>query len=163
MSLARRAALRASRTKPVFTTVQTRAGSSSAHDDHHHEADTAQYPPESFATPFWRNVLLLSIGTVLAVKYAPEANEDAYLTRWIAMYKPSADTWLERNAMHTANQREKASETQLVQDAMKPAVHRFRYPQSMTQASPFVIGVGQDVDMASVVPKQNHDNAFASS
>lgn len=82
-----------------------------------------------FATPFWRNILLLSIGTVLAVKYAPEPSEDAYLTRWIAMYKPSPDLWLERNAMHTVGQREKASESQLVQDAKQPNVHRFRYPQ----------------------------------
>ena len=82
-----------------------------------------------FATPFWRNVLILSIGTVLAVKYAPEPNENVYLTRWIAMYKPSADIWLERNAIHTVQQREKASETQLVQDAKQSNVHRFRYPQ----------------------------------
>lgn len=82
-----------------------------------------------FATPFWRNVLLISIGTVLAVKYAPEPGEDAYLTRWIAMYKPSTDTWLERNAAHTAQQKDKAAESQLIQDAKRPLVHRFRYPQ----------------------------------
>jgi hypothetical protein len=53
MSLARRAALAASRTKPVFYTTARAASTSSNdhHDDHHHQEDTTVYPPEGPCLP----------------------------------------------------------------------------------------------------------------
>ncbi|KAF8972969.1 hypothetical protein BDZ97DRAFT_1649328 [Flammula alnicola] len=159
MSLARRALLVASRSKPVFTT-QTRAASSSSHDHHedaHHE-DSTVYPAETFGTALWRNVLLASVAGVAIFKYAPVADENVYLTRWIAMYKTPRDYWLSLNATHTVQAEEIAQGTILMNDASTPAIHRFTYPQSMLQASPFMNGVGLSVDMSGVVPKTGYEH-----
>ncbi|KIM45180.1 hypothetical protein M413DRAFT_441861 [Hebeloma cylindrosporum] len=143
MSLARRALLVSVRSKPILYT-QARAASSSSHDhhDHHHE-DSTVYPAESFGTPFWRNVLLLSIAGVAAVQFLPEAREDVYLTRWIAMYIRPHDYWI--NARYAAAMEQTSHNTLTLHDAKKPRGHIFRYPQSMVQASPFLNGVGMDV------------------
>ncbi|KJA27782.1 hypothetical protein HYPSUDRAFT_34928 [Hypholoma sublateritium FD-334 SS-4] len=160
MSLARRAVLAASRTKPVFAT-QTRAASSSSHDHHddhhHHQEDSTVYPAESFGNAFWRNVLLISLGTAAVIKLAPVAADDVYLTRWMAMYATPGSYWLGLNAKHTIQQETVARENMLLNDASLPAVTRFTYPQAMRQASPFLNGIGMNVDMTGVVPKQGHE------
>lgn len=111
------------------------------------------YPPETFGSSFWRNVVLVSGLGVIAVKLAPEPNDDVYLSRWIALYTAPRDYWLNLNAKHTAQQQQVANDTLLVTDAQLPPIHRFRYPQSLTQGSPFLNMVGTDVDMRDVVAK----------
>ena len=81
----------------------------------------------AFATPFWRNVLILSIAGVAAVQFLPEARKDVYLTRWIAMYSQPYDYLL--NAKYTAIVDQGSHDTLMLHDAQKPRSHTFRYPQ----------------------------------
>ncbi|KAJ8522757.1 hypothetical protein ONZ45_g746 [Pleurotus djamor] len=83
-------------------------------------------------------------------KYAPAADEDAYLTRWIALYSVPRDVWLNLNVKHTAMQQTVSEQNLLVADAQLPKVHRFRYPQLLDQASPFLTPVGLDVDNSKI-------------
>jgi hypothetical protein len=82
-----------------------------------------------FGGALWRNTALFSIVAVAAYKYAPEAAEDVYLTRWIALYKSHRNLWLELNAAHTALEQDNSETNILLTDAKKPKVHRYRYPQ----------------------------------
>jgi len=148
MVLIRRVALTTTRSTTIFSTQRRTA--SSSHDHGHHE-DSTVYPPEGFGNAFWRNVLLLSLAGVATCKYAPRADEDLYLTRWIKMYSYSRDQWIELNAKHTAQQMEWSHTGLLFSDAQRPAAHRFRYPQAMVQSSPFLNAVGSHVDMEGVV------------
>ncbi|KAF9047277.1 hypothetical protein BJ165DRAFT_1081353 [Panaeolus papilionaceus] len=138
MSLARRAVFSASRLP-------------------HEEHDSTVYPAEGFGNAFWRNVVLISLAGVAAVKFAPAANDEVYLTRWIAMYSSPRDYWLELNAKHTAQQAKVSEDHLLVSDAHRPAVHRFRYPQAMVQASPFLNPVGMNVQVEDTVIKGDKD------
>jgi hypothetical protein len=119
--------------------------------------------------PFWGKVLLFTLLTGAAIKYAPEPSEDVYLTQWIAMYTAPRDLWLNLNAKHTAQEVQVSQNNLLIADAQPPAVHRFRYPQSVSnlhikfashfirrslnQGSPFLNRIGEAVDMRNVVPK----------
>ncbi|KDR75420.1 hypothetical protein GALMADRAFT_249473 [Galerina marginata CBS 339.88] len=154
MSLARRAFLASSQSKLVLL-AQRRAASSSSHSHHedHHQEDSTVYPPETFGSSFWRNVVLASLGTAALFKYAPYADDSVYLTRWIAMYTAPRDYWLSLNAKHTAQQTVVSEDNLLVNDAQRPVVHRFTYPQAMDQASSFLNGVGLSSDLSDVVPK----------
>jgi len=67
------------------------------------------------------------------------------------MYTNSRDHWLTLNAKHTAQQMEVSHAGMLLSDAQRPTVHRFRYPQSMVQSSPFLNAVGSHVDLEGVV------------
>jgi len=151
MILIRRVALTTSRST-AFLSTQRRT-SSSSHDHGHHEEhhDSTVYPPEGFVNAFWRNVLLLSIAGVATYNYAPRAGENVYLTRWIKMYMTPREHWLDLNAKHTAQQMEVSHARMLMNDAQKPAIHRFRYPQALIQSSPFLHAVGSHVDMEGVV------------
>lgn len=142
MSLGRRALFAVARSRPVCM-VQSRKASSS----HDHHEDAIVYPPESesqhlqffrhssvgaaFMNSFWGKVLFFTLLTGAAIRYAPEPNEDVYLTRWIAMYKTSPEVWLELNAKHTAQEFQVSKNNLLVADAQPPPIHRFRYPQSV--------------------------------
>ncbi|KAF8813612.1 hypothetical protein BYT27DRAFT_7250526 [Phlegmacium glaucopus] len=152
MALIRRVVLNTTRSTTILLT-QRRAASSSHDHGHHQEEhhDSTVYPPEGFGNAFWRNVLLLSLVGAATYKYAPRANDDLYLTQWIKMYMNSRDHWLALNAKHTAQQMEVSHAGMLLSDAQRPAVHRFRYPQSLVQSSPFLNAVGSNVDMEGVV------------
>ncbi|KAF9451251.1 hypothetical protein P691DRAFT_663632, partial [Macrolepiota fuliginosa MF-IS2] len=106
-----------------------------------------------FATPFWRNALILAGLAVVAYKYAPEPGDNVYLTRWIAMYTTPAEQWLELGAKNTAQKEVVAENTRLTVSAKSPPVHRYRYPQSFEQASPFLVGVGTQADLSDLVVK----------
>lgn len=81
----------------------------------------------AFGTPFWRNVLILSVAGVAAVQFLPEASEDVYLTRWIAMYSQPYDYLM--NAKYTAVVDQGSHDTLMLHDAKKPRGHTLRYPQ----------------------------------
>ncbi|GLB37221.1 hypothetical protein LshimejAT787_0402720 [Lyophyllum shimeji] len=151
MSLAR--AVQLARQRPAAAIVSRRNASSSAHSQHEDHHDSEQYPSEGFSGPFWRNTVLASVLAVAAYKYAPEPTDDAYLTRWIALYTPSRDQWLDMAAKHTALSVEESETTLLVTSAKKPPVHRFRYPHLFEQKSPFLTPVGDDIDTNEVVVK----------
>jgi len=149
--LIRRAALTTVRSKTILSTQRRTASSSNDHGHHEEHHDSTVYPVEGFGNAFWRNVLLLSLAGVATYKYAPRADDDLYLTRWIKMYTNSREHWLQLNAKHTAQQMEVSHTGMLLSDAQRPAVHRFRYPQALIQRSPFLNAVGSHVDMEGVV------------
>jgi len=152
MMFIRRAALTTT-TRSTILSTQRRAASSSHDHGHHHQEhhDSTVYQPEGFGNAFWRNILLLSLAGVATYNYAPRPDDNLYLTRWIKMYMSSRDHWLTLNAKHTAQQMEVSHAGMLLSDAQRPAVHRFRYPQSMVQSSPFLNAVGSHVDMEGIV------------
>lgn len=82
-----------------------------------------------FGSPIWRNTVLGSLLVVGAYRYAPEPNSDVYLTRWIALYTAPRDLWLDMAVKHTAQSVTSSEDSQLISDAQKPLVHRYRYPQ----------------------------------
>ncbi|PPQ89535.1 hypothetical protein CVT25_012207 [Psilocybe cyanescens] len=139
MSLARRAFLASSRSHPLFLS-QRRAASSSSHDhhnDHHHQSeDSTVYPAESFGNSFWRNVVLASLATAAVFKFAPSADDDVYLSRWIALYTAPRDYWISLNAKHSAQTAEVAADTLLVNDATRPLIHRYSYPHPFLKMFP---------------------------
>ena len=73
--------------------------------------------------------MLGSLATVALFKLAPYADDNAYLTRWIAMYMPSRDYWLKLNSEYTALQTKSSESTILVTSAHLPNKHNFSYPQ----------------------------------
>lgn len=72
---------------------------------------------------------MFSVLAVATYKYAPEADENVYLTRWIAMYSTPRDFWLERNVEHTAQEAAVSELNLILGSAEKPKIHRYRYPQ----------------------------------
>jgi len=141
------------RQRPAAAIVSHRKASLSTHSQHDDHHDDHQYPKEGFSGPFWRNTVLASLLVVAAYKYAPEPTDDAYLTRWIALYTPPRDQWLNMAAKHTALSVDESETTLLVTSAKKPPVHRFRYPHLFEQKSPFLTPVGEDIDTSSIVVK----------
>ena len=114
--------------------------------DHHHHEEPHEYPQEGettyiascsllnvvitgFSGPFWRNTLIASLLLAAAYKYAPEPGDDVYLTRWIALYTTPRDLWTELATKHTAMSLDLSETKLLLNDARKPLVHRYRYPQ----------------------------------
>ncbi|KAF4567694.1 hypothetical protein EYR40_006698 [Pleurotus pulmonarius] len=129
-----------------------RAASHSAH----HAPETSEFTTkEGFGGAFWRNTVLLSFLGVACYKYAPEANDNAYLTRWMAFYSVPRDVWLNLNVKHTVLQQESSEQSILFAEAHVSKVHRYRSPQLLDQASPFLLPVGMTVDMSDVVAKRD--------
>ncbi|KAG7090836.1 hypothetical protein E1B28_009918 [Marasmius oreades] len=143
------------RTTPSLSATGHRHGSSSTHhDEHRGEHDNTVYPKEGFFSPAWRNGVLVSVLALAAWQYAPEPNDEAYLTRWIMMYKTPKEKWLEMNATHAAQSRVVAEQTKLFDLGVAPPVHRLRFPQIIDQGSPFCNGIGMNVDMSNVKVKK---------
>jgi len=123
-------------TRNLFRASRHRPASTSAHTEHE------GYSREDFSNPIWRNTVIATLFAVAAYKYAPEPGDNAYLTRWIELYKTPRETWFEINARHTARQQEVSADNILLSDAKKEARHCYRYPQILEQSSPFLNGVG---------------------
>ncbi|KAF9264240.1 hypothetical protein L218DRAFT_901106 [Marasmius fiardii PR-910] len=124
------------------------------HDEHHGELDNTVYPKEGFSSPVWRNTVIVSVLAYVAWQYAPEPNDEAYITQWITMYKTPKEKWLEMNATHAAQSREVAEQVQTFDLGVAPPVHRLRFPQLIDQASPFCNGVGMNADMSDMKVKK---------
>ncbi|TFK18926.1 hypothetical protein FA15DRAFT_602417, partial [Coprinopsis marcescibilis] len=114
-----------------------------------------------FGSPVWRSVAVAGLAAVAFYKYAPERSENVYLTRWIALYTKPREHWLDLNAKHAAMSQTEADHSLLLHDARKPPVHRFRYPQGIGQASPFLNGVGMTVDTSNIAVKNDRDISFS--
>lgn len=121
------------------------ASTVAAHSEHH------RY--EGFVTPFWRNVTLSFAAVCAFYKYAPEPSDSVYLTRWLAMYIPQPDYWLDLNAKHTALSKLVSDDSILLRSAQQPPVRRYRYPAILEQRSAFSHGVGLTVDTSDAVVK----------
>ncbi|KAL0580345.1 hypothetical protein V5O48_001682 [Marasmius crinis-equi] len=136
---------------PSVSAISRRHGSSSSHhDEHHEEHDSSVYTQEGFFSPAWRNTFIFSALALAAWQFAPEPNDEAYLTRWLAAYKTPKEKWVEMNAKHTAQSQEAAETDQVFSAGVASPVHRLRFPQTLDQASPFNNGVGMTVDMSDV-------------
>ncbi|KAG6813659.1 hypothetical protein H0H92_008896 [Tricholoma furcatifolium] len=155
MSLARAALLARQRT--AVSLVSRRNASSSAHDNHHHEDSNEHYPKEEFSGPVWRNTVLAALAVVAVYKYAPEATEDTYLTRWIALYSTPREKLLEIAVKHTDLSANDCEINYLQSNASVPPVRRYRYPQSLDKGSPFMVPIGGTVDTSNVVVKGHNE------
>ncbi|THH16579.1 hypothetical protein EW146_g4084 [Bondarzewia mesenterica] len=158
MSLAR-AALAAARPKPLSTTVlQRRLASSSSHEEHHieeHHADSAEYYPKEgrFHSRGWTYAILAALAAAAFYKYAPAPGEDNYITRYIQHYTSPKDLWATLNNKHL-DQSQIASEARLLTESARRApIHRYRFPQSFESASPYLIPVGTNIDVAGLEVK----------
>ncbi|KAI9569561.1 hypothetical protein HD554DRAFT_2019874 [Boletus coccyginus] len=135
-------------TGPVSSQLRFSSGGNHAHEEH---PDGAHDGPEAgFSTPFWRNTLLLSLLAVSFYKWAPPRDEDAYLTRWIAHYSTPPDTWARLNEKHLLQSQQVTDDATVQARATKPGIIRYRYPQSLEQASPHLQAVGSVPDMSGV-------------
>ncbi|TDL24212.1 hypothetical protein BD410DRAFT_767386 [Rickenella mellea] len=134
----------------------------SHHHDEHHES-SAEYPKEGFTGPFWRNTTILAIIGFGAINFAPEGilkgagtsgtEDPPWLTRVLAHYAPSLKTWERLNAKHLELTEEQANYNLFVQDAKRPVMHRFRYPQQFEQGSTHCMPVGGGADLNGLVVK----------
>ena len=73
--------------------------------------------------------MLFGLAVAGFYNFAPTPGEDAYLTRWIAHYKPQKELWENINFQHLLLSAKGSDETLLVTDAKRPPIHRYRYPQ----------------------------------
>ncbi|KAF9244848.1 hypothetical protein BU15DRAFT_85705 [Melanogaster broomeanus] len=129
--------------------IQSRFAShdSHAHGDH---VDHAHYHPEAgFSTPFWRNTFLLSLAGVAFYKWAPSPDEDVYLTRWIALYATPREILAKLNEKHLLQSQQVTDNATIQARGMRPGMIRYRYPQSVEQASPHLQAIGS-------VPEVSH-------
>ncbi|KDN51380.1 hypothetical protein K437DRAFT_254787 [Tilletiaria anomala UBC 951] len=135
---------------------------------------------EGFSAPIWRNTFFLLIAGVVAYRlsemqastssaHSSHVNADEhddseeaadtrpFLTRYIAYYTTPADVWKRRNAKHYELVKEEAEKKLFFQDAERPPVHRFRYPQTFEQASPHGLPVGAQVDLSDLKVKTENE------
>ncbi|KAF9071082.1 hypothetical protein BDP27DRAFT_1446572 [Rhodocollybia butyracea] len=141
----------------VFSPLIRQRNASSSHEDHHVEEDSTVYPKEGFTSPAWRRFFVVSILAGVAIKFAEEQSEEAFITRWIAMYTTSSEKWLDMNAGHTALSKGSAETVHLITSASRPPMHRMRFPQMLDNASPFNVPVGISADTDDFVAKTEHE------
>lgn len=88
----------------------------------------AYYTP-GFFTATWTKAVLAGAIAVAAIVYAPEPSKEAYITRWIAMWKTPSSVWSEINDKHTALSVDASKERLFLNSAEKPVIHRLEFPQ----------------------------------
>ncbi|CAO1613787.1 unnamed protein product [Parajaminaea phylloscopi] len=161
------------------TRRQASTSSSSSHDD--------QATHESFGTPFWRNIFILTAGAVVVYRFslihaephpsrasssgrsAPgnESEDDhrdevqgdnrPFLTRYIENWMTPSDVLKQRSEKHLAFSKERAEDKLFFQDAERPPVHRLRFPQTFQQSSPHSRPVGAGADLSDLKIKRNDE------
>ncbi|KAJ3794739.1 hypothetical protein GGU11DRAFT_729746 [Lentinula aff. detonsa] len=145
----------------VFTPLIRQRYASTSHGDHHGqhhiEEDATVYPKEGFATPAWRRFFVVSIIAGAVYQFAPKPSEEAFITRWLAMYTTTSEKWLDMNVRHTALSKNAAEGVNLLTTASRPPIHRMRFPQMMDNASPFNVPVGLNADTRNFVAKTEHE------
>ncbi|KAG6332698.1 hypothetical protein ID866_6389 [Astraeus odoratus] len=99
-------------------------------------------PESGFFTPFWRNILVFSLAAVGFYKWAPRPDEDAYLTRWLTHYATHREFWDRMNEIQLLRSHQVTVDTVVQMSAQRPSVVRYRYPQTLEQASPHLQAVG---------------------
>ncbi|PWN27596.1 hypothetical protein BDZ90DRAFT_232024 [Jaminaea rosea] len=128
-----------------------------------------EYAPETFATPFWRNIFLFTLGGFGLYRFSllgaethstrqpggddlehEEGNDDKrpFLTRYIENYTTSSDTWKQNQERHLELSKQAAERKLFLQDAEMAPVRRMRYIQTFQQASPHLNKVGDQVDLS---------------
>ncbi|KAJ3820471.1 hypothetical protein F5880DRAFT_1615556 [Lentinula raphanica] len=123
---------------------------STAHSDHHNHHQTEE---DSFATPAWRRFFVVSLIAGALYQLAPKPSEEAFITRWLAMYTTTSEKWLDMNVRHTVLSVDAAEGVNLFTTASRPAMYRMRFPQMLDNASPFNVQVGLNADTRDFVAK----------
>jgi hypothetical protein len=82
-----------------------------------------------FFTATWTKATLAGAIAAAAIAYAPEPSEDAYITRWIAMWKTPTEVWSQINDKHTALVVDATKEHLFFTAAERPIRHRLEFPQ----------------------------------
>ncbi|KIK97217.1 hypothetical protein PAXRUDRAFT_825157 [Paxillus rubicundulus Ve08.2h10] len=154
MSLTRAAVLvRRKQLCSSTTIIQSRFASRDSHT--HGEHDAHDSIEAGFSTPFWRNTLLLSLAAVAFYKWAPAPDEDVYLTRWLAHYATPREILAELNEKHLLQSQQVTDYTTLQARGTRPGIIRYRYPQSLEQASPHLQPVGAVPEVGLVVARSD--------
>lgn len=104
----------------------------------------------AFATPFWRNIFLFTLGGFGLYRFSllgaethstrqpggddlehEEGNDDKrpFLTRYIENYTTSSDTWKQNQERHLELSKQAAERKLFLQDAEMAPVRRMRYIQ----------------------------------
>jgi len=143
----------------VFT---PRRFASTEHQEHHHEQPQDQYPPETFGTPFWRNVLIISVVGFAAYRFMPADpfgyGEDfaSSVHRYLRhhLHTP-AQIYEERNIKHLELSLNAAKDKIVLEDAERPKIRRLRGPGMFDNASPFNVPIGTQVDLSDLVIKKS--------
>jgi len=129
-----------------------RWASEDSHSDAHepsHEPTNETYPAESFFTPFWRNVLLLSVGGYGVSYFWPSSTGDRpWLTRFIDGQTRDNTATVDSQLNHVAFAKAAADDRLDTQSAQRPKVHRYRYKGMFDQADPNLIPVGSQADLS---------------
>jgi hypothetical protein len=80
-----------------------------------------------FAYPYLPSPSKSSASPSLNPEGVTSASDAPYITRLLAKYTPSAQTWTDRNNKHLELTKQAAEERLLVQEAERPRVWRMRY------------------------------------
>lgn len=130
---------RAAAAQPLVRTLHSsrvvRAGASSSSS-----AAEQEYPAEGFGAPIWKYSIAAVIVGFGAYRFsavygeprpvaAGEDPEQPWLTRYIANWLVPANTWRDRSNKHLGQILEHADRRLVFQDAERPPVHRYVFPQ----------------------------------
>ncbi|KAF8320731.1 hypothetical protein DL93DRAFT_2073384 [Clavulina sp. PMI_390] len=138
------------------TLVSARRSYADHSDHHHHAAEDGPTTPETFFTPAWRNTLIGGVLLYGVYTFMPSGlSSENSITKFIAKYNTPATVWSDINTERTAQSKGVADRRILTQSAETPALQRNRFPSLLDQASPRLVGVGQDVDVADFVAKRD--------
>ncbi|EMD37471.1 hypothetical protein CERSUDRAFT_83213 [Gelatoporia subvermispora B] len=111
------------------------------------------YTTEGFTSRTWLYFVAFSAAAVGWYKFAPYADEDSSIKRWIAQYKSSGSFWEDEGVRRLRESFQFAEETKSFREAKAEPVFRYRYTQRFEQFSPFMQPVGTDVNFSDLVVK----------
>jgi len=134
-------------------------GSHDSHDSHEpNPAEDTTVRQESFFSPFWRNVFIISALSYGCYAYWPRTKEGE--TSWLTQAidtrseRPAAFEALQQRMEFVKMQAEKKIDSD---DAQRPPIHRYRNKHIFEQASPYLIPVGTQTDVSNVRIKTRED------
>ena len=84
---------------------------------------------QGFASKGWAYTVAAALATVAFYKYAPAPGEANYITRYIEYYQTPRELWERINNHHLAISHDASEAKLLIDDAKRPPIHRYRYPQ----------------------------------
>ena len=83
----------------------------------------------AFFNKTWAGVALAGAGIWAFYTYAPSPDEETYFGRLVEYWMTPASEWARLNNKHLIQSVEKQAEVLFVQDAKKPNIIRYRFPQ----------------------------------
>ena len=82
-----------------------------------------------FTSAGWTYTIIAALGIVGFYKFAPSAEEDNYVTRYISHYFTPSSSWATTNDRHLEQTASLREAIQISQTGQRPHIHRYRYPQ----------------------------------